>query len=389
MTNRTAIDTIKGYFYQFDHAIMQLLELENDNGTIVVEGIEDVDINTATEETAIQCKYYANTAYNHSVIAKPVRLMLDHYKGVIDGNKKEVKYKLYGHYKSALEKLKQPIDLNFLKEHFLTYTEDKIKYFHHTELELTDSQLNDFISLLEINIFALEFEAQLSKILKLLKKQFSCNDYEAENFYYNNALKVIKEIAVEADISKRKVSKSVFLHKINFKAVLFNEWFIAYKGKEIFFKELKNQYFTELNINSFERFFLIEIPTTDYSRPDLKDLILTISKKWSKLSKREPDPICPYFYLHNISPEELLELKKELYLEGHKFLDGFPFHGSEFNPKFIVQPANNDNSIKLKILNQLKHIDLTVNEISKTKVIYQFFIRDRYFDISYPNFSSF
>ena len=97
MIDRTAIDTIKGYFYQFDYAIIKLLELSIETDTIIVEGIEDVDINTATEETAIQCKYYANTEYNHSVIAKPIRLMLDHYKEVINGTKKRINYKLYVH----------------------------------------------------------------------------------------------------------------------------------------------------------------------------------------------------------------------------------------------------------------------------------------------------
>lgn len=47
MHERAAIDTIKGYFYQFDYTIIKLLELENDTNTIVVEGIKYVDIKTA------------------------------------------------------------------------------------------------------------------------------------------------------------------------------------------------------------------------------------------------------------------------------------------------------------------------------------------------------
>ncbi|MBB6239223.1 hypothetical protein HDC90_003875 [Pedobacter sp. AK013] len=58
MTDRTAIDTIKGYFYQFDYAISKLLELDLDTDTIIVEGIEDVDVSTATDELAIQCVYF-------------------------------------------------------------------------------------------------------------------------------------------------------------------------------------------------------------------------------------------------------------------------------------------------------------------------------------------
>jgi len=36
--DRTAINPIKGYFYQFDYAIAELLELKTDTDTIVVEG---------------------------------------------------------------------------------------------------------------------------------------------------------------------------------------------------------------------------------------------------------------------------------------------------------------------------------------------------------------
>lgn len=385
MADRTATDTIKGYFYQFDYAIAKLLELEKDTDTIVVEGIEDVDINTATEETAIQCKYYAKTEYNHSVIAKPIRLMLDHYKEVTNGTKKRIKYKLYGYFQSGQTKLTLPIDITFLKDHFLTYTEEKVKHYHHTKLSLTDAQLEDFISLLDIDISALEYQAQVSKISTLLIKQFGCKTFEAEHFFYNNALKVIKDISVEGNVAKRIISKSEFLKKIDFKRILFNEWFVTYKGEAKLFAELRAQYFTGLNISPYERIFVIEVPTINYVRAELKDLIMTISRKWSKLSPREPKPFCPYIYLHNILKQELLGLKNELFSEGFTFIDGFDFDGSEFNPKSISKSANYSNSIKLKIFNKLEHIDLTVSQISKTKEIYQFYNTKPFFNVVYPN----
>jgi len=70
MMDRSATDTIKGYFYQFDYSIEQLLSLSNDTDEITVEGIEDIDIESSTESTAVQCKYYSKSEYNHSVISK-------------------------------------------------------------------------------------------------------------------------------------------------------------------------------------------------------------------------------------------------------------------------------------------------------------------------------
>ena len=385
MTDRTAIDTIKGYFYQFDYAIAKLLELGQGTDTIIVEGIEDVDINTASEETAVQCKYYAKTEYNHSVIAKPIRLMLNHYKEVIIGNKQQVNYKLYGYFQSGQSKLCLPIDIAFLKDNFLTYTVNRIKQYHHHALTLTNAELDNFLLLLTIDISALEYQGQLSKITTLLMQQFKCNAFEAEHFYYNNALKVIKDIAVESNIARREISKSGFLSKIDFKRVLFNKWFIKYKGETKLFAELKSQYFTHLNISPFERFFIIEVPNINYLRAELKDLIFDITRKWSKLSTREPCPFCPYIYLHNISQQELLELKKELYSEGFTFTDGFDFEGATFNPKSVSKLINSGNPIKVRILNKLEYIELAVLEISKTKEIYQFYHTNTFFNIQYAN----
>jgi hypothetical protein len=385
MVDRTAIDTIKGYFYQFDYSIIKLLELPNDTDTIIVEGIEDVDINTATEETAIQCKYYAQTKYNHSVIAKPIRLMLDHYKKVKDGTQQRINYKLYGHFKSDQHKLSHPIDLIFLKEHFLTHTENKVKNYHYTKLSLNDTDLDDFLSLLTIDILASDYQSQLSNIFKLLKQQFGCTEFEAQCFYYNNALKVIKDIAVEGDMNKRKIIKSEFLKKINFKRVLFNEWYIQIKGEKSYYRNLRNEYFTHLNISPFERFFIIEVPSVNYSRPELKDLLFTISKKWSQFSKRTPEPFCPYIYLHTISQQELIELKSELDSEGYRVIDGFNFKDASFCQKTISKPVNKTEPIKFKILNELNHVKLTLNEITKTKEVYQFYITNEFFHIDSKN----
>ena len=101
MKDRTAIDTLRGYFYQFDSSILEILNLGKLTDEITIEGIEDIDVASATETTAIQYKYYEKTEYYHSVIAKPIRLMLDHFKEVKDGRKHKVNYKLYGYFRSG------------------------------------------------------------------------------------------------------------------------------------------------------------------------------------------------------------------------------------------------------------------------------------------------
>lgn len=46
LKDRNAVSTLKGYFYQFDFSILQLLNLENMADKVTIEGIEDIDITT-------------------------------------------------------------------------------------------------------------------------------------------------------------------------------------------------------------------------------------------------------------------------------------------------------------------------------------------------------
>ena len=382
MSNREATDTIIGYFYQFDYSISKLLELSRLEDSITIEGIEDIDIKTLNERYRIQCKYYAKTEYNHSVIAKPIRLMLNHYKEVKDGLKPSVNYYLYGYYKEGHHKLVLPLTKEYLKEKFLTYTKDKIPRSHHTELGLTDQDLEGFIKKLTIDINALNYEIQLENILGMLERQFNCSRFQAEHYYYNNALKIIKDIATKTDVSERKISKKELLEKVNNKQLLFNEWFVIFKGKQKLLSNLRKEYFASLNTSPFERFFLIEIDNHNYKRSEIKDLLFIISNKWSNISKRTPTPFCPYVYIHNISNEELIKLKNELHQENFKFVDGYGFLGATFSQKSLCLPANYENKIKLKIINEIDHLNLVLNETIKTKEVYQFFQSKPYFNLN-------
>jgi len=372
MSNRNATDTIKGYFYQFDYSIEKLLTLSNDSDEIIVEGIEDIDIVTPTETTAIQCKYYSKTEYNHSVIAKPIRLMLSHYNDVKAGIKTKIKYLLYGFYSHGQSKLSFPIDIVFLKEKFLTYKSGSVQIRHHDELGLNDAELQDFLNLLFIDIDAKEYSVQYNSILMLLKDIFSCDDFEAEYYFYNNALNEIRKIAIKNNANDRKIKKSDFINSINQKQLLFNKWFLELKGKKLYNRELKDKYFRALNKSPFERFFLIDLPAS-YSVNELKHLIFIISKRYSNLKKREPKTYCPYIFFNNLSKSKLLELKKQLFDEDFNFIDGFPFFGSDFSAKSISIKADNYNKINVKLFNDIGQILGTLDYITKTKEVYQFY----------------
>ena len=374
MVTRSATATIAGYIYQFDYTIKCLLDLQEDNKSIVIENIEDVD----TEDTAIQCKYYEGTEYNHSIIAKPIRFMLTHYSEVQKGKAQFINYKLYGFYQSGQDKLITPITVDFLKEHFLTYTEKKIEQKYHDNLGLNDADLINFLTKLEIDINAEEYSTQFKSIISKLKQLFKCDDFEAEHYYYNNALRVVSHAAKQPNTTQRKIIKKDFLNQINKKEILFHKWFLKRKGEKLYYENLRKEYFSLLNTN--ERFFLIEI-ANDFSKQDLKDLLLTISKKWTKISQREINSFCPFIYIHNIGENDLIKLKTELSNDNFKFIDGYDFKGAVFSQQSITQTANHNNQIKLKIIDTLDNLKLVLQIKGKTQEIYQFYLSQSFFDI--------
>lgn len=84
---------------------------------------------------------------------------------------------------------------------------------------------------------------------------FKCTPFEAEHYYYNNALKTIKNIAICETQSEREISKKEFLNEIDKKEILFNRWFYLYRTQKEIFKKIRKEYFTSLNIAPYERFF--------------------------------------------------------------------------------------------------------------------------------------
>lgn len=377
MKDRSAVNTIRGYFYQFDYSILSVLQLPNPGDSIAVECIEDVDIFTATDVSAVQCKYYAGTEYNHSVIKPAVMHMLTHF----DTTTSPVKYSLRGHYNAGHHKLTVPFNVAFLKQHFLTYIEKKTERRHHEDLGLSDDDLERFLSVLDVDINAASFEKQYAEVIQQLQTAYSCSPFTAEYYYYNNALARMRSLSIQPLPAHRTITKKDFLVQSDTSSVLFNEWFVQTKGEKAYFAALRKEYFTALNTSPFERFFLIEVDPTTYLRSDLKVQLHTIAEKWSKTTKRDGESsFCPYIYVHGLPDGELVALKKELAAEEFSFIDGYDFLGADFNVNSITQPATYTNGIQLKVVNSIADLRATVDAVTKTREVYQFHKDQSYFD---------
>ncbi|PHC48200.1 ATP-binding protein [Bacillus toyonensis] len=213
---RSAESTIAGYLYQFDKTVIELIKQENDSTVICVEGIEDIDIEDLNEldNISIQVKYYAKSTYKTSEIKEPIQQMFKHFKEVVRNDFKRQNYYLYAHFKENTEKLNlddnknlisqgEKSALDFLKDDILTTRNIKgeivTQLYIDSGVEMSEEDLQDFIRLLKVDLEATDIHIQYNEVLRLLNEKIeNCKDLEeAENYYYNNALKVIFNKAIQ------------------------------------------------------------------------------------------------------------------------------------------------------------------------------------------------
>lgn len=379
MTNRSAHATIKGYFYQFDHTIVRLLEAAKPQSSVVVEGIEDIDLNDGDESAYVQCKYYEGSNYNHSIIKDAVIQMLKHFHTSGCPSDQKFRYLVYGHYKAGQDKLPAAIDLDFLKKNFLTYKHEDITHEVHAELRVSDAQLISFRSLLDINLRAPSYDQQQRHISRLLASQIpGCNSGDAEIFYYPNAINVIQNLAIQADAKARKITKAQFISKVNRKEIVFSLWLRQKFGDDYYAKLLKRKYFKfhSTKLPKASRIFVIDM-TGEFDLSKAVTLLARIGTSFSHVEhKRTPqqDRFCPYILLRGVQPQELVSLKQCLLDQGIKFCDGYPFNGSTFSPELLVAPPTKENLTKLKFISSIDQIPPVVSTITGSIVqIFDFF----------------
>lgn len=384
MTDRSATATIKGYFYQFDQTITRLLEGSN-HASVIVEGIEDIDLDDGDKSAYVQCKYYEGTEYNHSVIKEAVIHMLRHYHAAGCPRDQVFKYRLYGHYKSGQSKLPLPLTEDFIKANFLTYTKDhkdirgKVEYRVHDELGVTGPQLTAFRLLLDIDVNALSYDDQQTKLLQLLQLAIpGSSELDAQVFYYPSAINVIQGLAIQTDESKRKITKERFLREVNRKDVVFNSWLLEKFGSANYARSIRRKHFHfgKTKMPKASRFFVIDL-TNEYNANKATEMLVRIGVFFShkELVRTPPaDRFCPYVLLRGVTATELLELKNSLASQGVDFTDGYRFLGADFSATALALDPTKEQLWRIKFVPSEDQLAPTIAAASGSVIeIYDFY----------------
>ncbi|MGA2298496.1 MAG: DUF4297 family anti-phage-associated protein, partial [FCB group bacterium] len=380
MKSRSADATIKGYYYQFDNTIIKLFELINDDDDVKVEGIEDIDINTINGIETVQCKYLSTKKCTDSIIREPIILMIEHF---LKNKINPIKYTLYAHFEEEIPNERKIFNLSELKKIF-TYSKKENgnmvekKYFEDNNI--SDNDLNDFINNFKL-IYGYEFNQQHQQILDKIESVFLCSRFEAEHYFYNNALRIILDLAIKKVEKNRVVKKREFFDALNCGKKLFNAWFIKFKKHDEYLNQVKqNLKDVKALISSKTKIIVIgrNILIAENSDLPVVSFIHNLINKYYKIGFVKYD-ILPFTLILDLEETQIIDLKKQLIKNGTKFNDGYEhiyFNNNIFLEKPIINKKKNSiriskTSYELRIISKYT-LDKNPEIIEKHHVLFYF-----------------
>ena len=362
--NRGGYYAIKGFEFQIDKTIQEILNLDDIEAVINIEKIQDLD----SSDFVMQVKYRETKDYTDIEVREPVIQLMEEF---IEHPEKQ--YKLYCHFNNK-EEISEVLEISRLNSILTlsTGTSKKAQRINEKIKSFDGTTKNNFIEHFEI-IFAPEYEIQLEKILSKMTEELKISLDDAV-FHHGNLSDYLRRKA----LADKTCSKKELLGYVQRgRTFIFTSSFREYNGDVAYFRYVKNKHFSPQNENNYERFFIIELSGKE-SISDLKHEIEAIKKRFyikSGLPLRKVIKSgAPYIYFQNITRETLKQLKTELSQEGYCFKDGHDFLDSEFCIESLKECSTVSNNICIKFINTEEGFNSLLDEkLGKTKEVYHFF----------------
>lgn len=306
---------IKGFVYQFDKSILEILA--NKSANVTIEQIQDIGIN----DYYIQVKYKETQTFSYSKVKKAIIQLFEEF--IID---QKTKFHLYCYFKD-----KSPSSIKLTSKELEKILPKNKGYFKNDILSFSKN-------------FSLEFSTdfihQFEKVITEIKTSFSLKSDEEAIAYHGILRARLLEIALERNPRKRTVS----FGKIN-KFVSEKEKVIFYLAYSKYLKYakylafLKKEYFMfkKVNIPCEDRLFVFDF--SEFSGKDFIEVVYGIQKKYYKTYSSP----APYVCLLKTDFKIFSIVKSKLWDKKILFYDGTHFDGDRFRIEDLVKETHNQN----------------------------------------------
>ena len=367
---RQANSTIKGYLYQFNKSIMEIL-CASDEDNITLEGaIEDIDIIGTDCNNTIQCKYHEHGKYSISDVAIPILEMLCNYIENATFGKK-TKYILYAYYSQNVEVIDKE---DFVRYIFSTNSQDvQISYFHRI-FKIDDDNILSIANkskkkaeekskliayykdkrktlnlCVDLNSFWDNFiyikAEQYDKLKEnIIKKLAELSDNEtALHLYYPNAISLVAYKSTNQSINDRTISRTEFINSLKEqKSSLLNKWMLLATDRNKMLKLKKNHLKDLFALNSEIRAFLFSENFINDNSEDLLVFIQDYISKYYKKKTLQKPPLFIFSNSSNVMQNIILGLRKyqrtvNCGLVGNAFIVDSFINNTDCSPDFVCK----------------------------------------------------
>lgn len=336
---RVATAAIRGYAYQFDKTVLEVLNAA-DGVTVTVEGCEDIDLWSADEGTAVQCKYHEAGKFSLAAIRKPLLLMLEAFAGG-----EELDYRLYAHYGGQKAgTVPSALTVEELKE---SLTEQKRKpeaatIRHYDSFD--DAKLAAFVERLTIETGP-SLSEQRERVAATLAESLGCSAEDVADLYYPNAFVSVMQMAMNPDCDQRTTTRSTFLTIINTRPVLFTRWHREFHGQARYVAAIRRR-IAALGLLDPRTPRALVLGSDEVGSGcdaiQLTDLVVHVAALGFGPGRLRSAK--PWSFLFDAPDDTLRELKVNLIRRGVVFNDGFEsleFSASAFDRDVLVNTRGN------------------------------------------------
>ncbi|MEN0039024.1 MAG: hypothetical protein AAGC78_18240 [Cellvibrio sp.] len=343
MTDRVADSTIKGFLYQFNKSILEII-MSDDDDLITIEGVlEDVDILSANGEMeAIQCKYHEGIdKFVPSVIFKPLLQMAEAYDKTPSSN---IKYTIYIHIPSSVNEVRK-IEISDLNAALETTDKNLIKIVNRISKKFDKNKFLENISLV-FGPSLDDLEIEVKNAIASLKIEGG----DVDTLLYPNSIEKVSKISSLKDESLRKITKKQlfdYLSSATYTAA--SVWTLSLKNRSEILRKIKQQLSVSFGKNSRDRYFYInKNEIKDYS----EKIVVFISNYVGMYYSKPTHLKVPTFVI-NDDFEGIKDLEHRLYKKNIKANTGVV--GNSFEIEYFFKEP-----IRKIVRNKIVDIDFNI-----------------------------
>lgn len=335
---------VKGFLYQFDLTIMEILN--NPDKDIQFENEQDIDY----ENFVIQVKHKETQNYSPNKVKAPIIQLLQLFEKENTKN-----FCLLCHFKDT-----NPV------EYILTL-EDLNGILGNKKDDYSTIIKTQFIKSFKIK-FLHDYEKQFKELLLTIESIYHVE--KDMTLYYHSIFRseILRLVIKERRL--RTLNKSQLDNLIKkYNDLVFFRLYGNYLSKESYEKFIRKVFFTQKGINllNYERLFIIDMYQF-WNITDVLTIISNISRKFYKKDKTSAPIIC----FRNLNTNNINLIKQEMIDMGFYFNDGTFFNGDKFRMDKLFNPIGRE--VYVRFIDEQNLVELV--ETKNIQEIFQFFIEE-------------